>query len=205
MSVFGFKSALEIGFVRRSAAFCDAQEFVFAAGSGHQVDLRREIIPRIFLLIHVEGGRLRIAQILLRVGLVNPLAQSPGVLEVGPDTLAFFANDIGGAGVLAKRENAFRGHFCVAQHREGDIAVVVARLGIVQNGGHLREMGRPQHERAVPERRARHRSERLRGDLENRLPLELANGNAVAGQEIIFGFVFPERERVLVLKSGRHK
>ena len=63
----------------------------------------------------------------------------------------------------------------------------------------------PQHERAVAEGRLSERGESLGRYFENGLTFKLADGNAVTGEEVIFGVVFPERERVLVLKSGRHK
>ena len=66
----GFCLLVEICFVGRAAAFCDAQEAVFHAFGRFEVDLRGKVALGVDFLVHGKGGILRIAQVVFRVGLV---------------------------------------------------------------------------------------------------------------------------------------
>jgi hypothetical protein len=56
--------------------------------------------------------------------------------------LAFGGVDDGGAGILAEGEHSHRGHFRIAEHGEGDLAVVLGGLFVFQDRGHLLQVGR---------------------------------------------------------------
>ena len=75
-------------------------------------------------------------------------ASSPPVQHV----LALLGDDGGGAGVLAERQDAVGGDLGVLQHRQGDEAVVLGGLGIVEDRGHLLEVGGAQEEGDVVHR-----------------------------------------------------
>ena len=78
-----------------------------------------------------------VAEVLLGVGLVDSAREGLGVVRVGPHLLALVAEDGGGAGVLAEGQDATGGDLGVAEESEGDVAVVVRRLGVLEDGGDL--------------------------------------------------------------------
>jgi hypothetical protein len=47
--------------------------------------------------------------------------------------LAFGGVDDGGAGILAEGEHSHRGHLRIAEHGEGDLAVVLGGLFVFQD------------------------------------------------------------------------
>ena len=51
---FGF--LIQIGFVRRAAAFGDAQEFVFVAVDAVEINLRRQVGTGVHFFIHIQRG-----------------------------------------------------------------------------------------------------------------------------------------------------
>ena len=67
----GLGFLIEIALVGRSAAFGDAEEVVFVALGGFDVDLCGEVATGVDLIVHVEGGVLRIAEVFLGVGVVD--------------------------------------------------------------------------------------------------------------------------------------
>jgi hypothetical protein len=68
---------------------------------------------------------------------------------------------------------------------ERDVAVVGRRLGVIEDGGDLLEMFRPQVERRVVEGVAGEEREGFRGHLEDFLPLEVGGTDALAGQQAV--------------------
>ena len=97
---------------------------------GVEVDLGGEIRPRVDLLVHVEGDRLRVPEVLLRVRLVDALGEVLLVAGAGPHLLPLLPDDRRGPRVLAEREDEVRRHLGVAQQRDRHPAVVGGRLGV---------------------------------------------------------------------------
>ncbi len=186
-----------------AASFGDEEEFVVGALGCIEIDLRRQVRAGVDLVEHVDGGGLRVAQIFLGVGLVDALGNPFGVVGAGPDLLAFFGDDRGGAGVLAKRQDTLGGDLGVFEQRRGDVAVVGGGFGVVENGGDLREMFGAKQERRVAHGLLRDEGEHLGVDLEDLATFKGGGRNAFFGEQAIFGVVGAERERVLVRKSGR--
>ncbi len=176
---FGF--LVQIGFVRGAAALGDTQELIFIAVNAVEVDLRRQVGAGVDLFVHIERRVLRIAQVILGVGLVDALRQRGFIAAAGPDALAFFAHDDGGAGVLAGRQNAFGGNLRVAQELQRDIFVVFAGFRVAQNIRHLLLMRRAQHKRGVVEGVAGQQGQRLRLDFQDFLAFKFGNGDVIAG------------------------
>ncbi|MNV47215.1 hypothetical protein D3C71_1390750 [compost metagenome] len=67
---FGF--LIKVGFVGRTAAFSNTQEFVFFTVDAVEVDLRRQVAAGVDLFIHIQRGVLRIAQVVFDKGVVHP-------------------------------------------------------------------------------------------------------------------------------------
>ena len=192
---------IKVSLVRASAALRDAEELVFHAFRRLEVDLRGQVALRVHFVVHRERRVLRVAQIFLGVGLIDAERERFLVAEAGPDLLPLFAVNDRRSRVLTERELALAGDFRVAQERERDVLVVLARVGIAEDLRDLLVVRTAQHERDVAERRVRHRGEAFLGDLEDGNAFELAHGDVIFREQIIFGLVFAERERVLIFEG----
>ncbi|OQB91308.1 MAG: hypothetical protein BWX86_02049 [Verrucomicrobia bacterium ADurb.Bin122] len=197
-----FRLLIEEGLVGRATALGDEEELVLGALRSVEVDLRREIGAGVNLLVHVEGGRLRVAEVFLGVALVDALGDILGVVGAGPDLLALLGDDGRGAGVLAERQDALRGNFGVLQQREGHIAVVGAGLGVVEDRRDLFQVLRAQQKAALAHRRLREEGDRLGRDLENLTPLEGRGAHALLGDQTVLGVIRTVRIDVLVEERG---
>jgi hypothetical protein len=92
----------------------------------------------------------------------------------------------------------------VLQHGEGHPAVVGARLGVLQDRGHLLEVLRPEEKRRVAHRLAREQRQRLRLDLEDLLPVEARDGDVPVRDLTEAGLILGDGERVLVNELRHH-
>ncbi len=127
----------EEGLVGRAAALGDEQELVLVARSGEELDLGGEVGAGVLLLVHRERRQLRVAEIRAGVGVEDALREGGRVVGPGEDVLALVPDHDGGAGVLARRQHPAGRDVGVLQHLQGDEAVVVRRLGIVDDGAQL--------------------------------------------------------------------
>ena len=142
---------VEVGLVGAAASFGHHHKAVFIALGGLDVDLGRKIALGVHLGVHVQRSVLAVAQILLGVGIEDTKAQGLFVLETGPDLLAFLAMDDGRTGVLAEGKDALYGSLRIAQELQGHIFVIVAGLGVLEDGRHLLIVGAAKHKLAVVE------------------------------------------------------
>ena len=110
----GFGFLVEIGFVGRAAAFSNTEEFVLIAIYRVQVDLRRQVSAGVDLFVHVQRRVLRVAQVILDIGVIDAFRQRFFITATGPHALTFFTDDDRGAGILAGRQHAFGGDFGVS-------------------------------------------------------------------------------------------
>lgn len=124
-------------------------EVVLVSFSGVEVDLRREVAPRVFFREHVLRRHLRVPEVLLHVRFVHASAQGGFVVSVGEHALAALAHDDGCARVLAPGQDHARGDVCVFEELEGDEAIVVARLRVREDVGELLQVARAQEVRDV--------------------------------------------------------
>ncbi len=185
--------------VRRAAALRDEQEFVLVAGLGVEVDLGRQIVAGIDLLVHRQGRHLAIAQMVLSVDPPDALGQRRRVVAAGPYTLAFSAHHDRGAGVLAHRQDLAGRDIRVLQQVERNEAVVCRRLGVVENGSQLRQMPRAQQMLTIKEGLARQQRQGLGRDLDHRLSIEQCRRDMVARQLAIRGVVMAQRKKFMEL------
>ena len=176
-----FGLLIEIGFVGRTAAFGDAEEFVLVTVDAIEIDLCRQVSAGVDLFVHVQRRVLRIAQVVFGVGVVDAVSQRRFVTAAGPDALAFFTDDDRRAGILAGRQNAFRRDIGVTQELQGNVLVVFAGFRVAQNIGHLLLVRWAEHKRGVVESVLRQQRQRLRIHLEDLLSFKLRDGDVIAG------------------------
>ena len=201
---------VEIGLVRRTAAFRHHHEVIFRALASLDVDLRRQVAARVHLVVHRQRRVLRIAQVVLRKRVVNTERQgflvraSPhlGGFEGGfrPDLLTLFAVDNRRARVLTERQDAFRSHLGIAQELQRHVFVVFRRFGVAQNSGHLQVVFTAQHKLHIVERLLSQQRQCLARHLHDFLALELGSRYALFRQQAILGFVLAQLEHGRILK-----
>ncbi len=77
--------------------------------------MRRQVSAGVDLFIHIQRRVLRIAQVILDIGVINALRQRGFIAAAGPHALAFLAGNNRRAGILAGRQHAFSGNIRVTQ------------------------------------------------------------------------------------------
>ena len=120
----GFGHGVEVGLVGRASALGHHHEAVFRTLGSLNVYLGREVAFGVHLVVHVERCVLRVAQIVLREGVVDTPRECFLVVEARPHLLSFLAVDDGRSGVLAEWQHTFHGRFGVAEKLQGHILVV---------------------------------------------------------------------------------
>ncbi len=201
----GLGLLIQVALVRGATALRDEEEFELHPARGGDVDLRREIRARVLFGVEVERRELGVAEVVLRVGLVDAERQGLGIIAAGPDLLAFLGGDGRGAGILTERQDAFGGDLRITKHGQGDRAIVVAGFGVGQDRGDLLQMLRAEVEIDVVERLVRQEREPLGRDLEHWLAVELGDRNVVLGDQAILGRIGSQREGFLIMELRGHR
>ena len=194
----------QVALVRAAAALGHEQELVGVAVGRRDLDLRRQVVARVALLVHVDRRHLAVAQVARQVGVEHALGDRPLVAAAGEDELALLALDDRGAGVLAHRQHAAGGDRCVLEQVEGDEAVVVAGLRVVEDVAQLLQVARAQEVGDVAHRLARDQRQRLGLDLQERALRRLERADEVGGQLPVGRGVGPQRQQ-LGEREVRHR
>ena len=121
---------VEIGLVGRTATLCHHDEAVFSAFGSLDVDLRGQVAFCVYLVIHVERGVLRVAEIVAGVRIVHAAAKCFLVVKVGPDALSFLSVDDCSACILAEWEHTLNRNFRIAQELQGYVFIVFGGFGV---------------------------------------------------------------------------
>ena len=196
----GLGLLVQVSLVGRAASLGNAEETVFHTFRSLDVNLCGEVALGVHLLIHAQRGVLAVAQVLLRISLVDAFREGLLIAIAGPHLLAFLAVDDGRAGVLAEGQHALAGHLGVAKERQGHVLVIVAGFGVVQNLGHLLVVRTAQHERHVAEGRVCHRRQTFGSHLQDGVSLKLADRHIILGQQIVFSIILARLEHRCILE-----
>ena len=121
---------VEVGLVSRTATLCHHDEAVFSAFGGFDINLRGQVTLCVYLVIHVERGVLRVAEIVAGVRIVHATAKCFLVVKVGPHALSFLTVDDCSACILAEREHTLDRNFRIAQELQGYVFVVFGGFGV---------------------------------------------------------------------------
>ena len=191
---------IEIGLVGTTTALGHAQETVFHAFGGLEVDLGRKVATGVHLVKHSERCILRVAQVLLGIGLENAQRESLLVAESCPHLLSLLAMDDSRTSVLAQRQLALHRSLGIAQEGESNILVVLARFGVVQDFSYLLVVSTAQHERHIAEACVGKLSESLGLYFQDWFAFKVAHAHVVLGKKVVLGFVFPKLEHGGILK-----
>ena len=130
----------EVRLVGAPAPFGDEQELVGVTVDGADLDLRRQVGPRVALLVHRQRGHLAVAQVRREVGLLHAGGDRRLVAAAGDHELALLRLDDRRARVLAHRQDTAGGDHGVLQQVEGDETIVVGGLRVVEDPAQLFEV-----------------------------------------------------------------
>ena len=156
----------------------------------------------VLLPVHVERRELRVAQVALLIGVVDPLRERLGVAAAGPDVLALVADHDRRARVLTAGQHATRGDVRVHQQLERDEAVVGRRLRVVEDLAQLREVPGAQQVGDVVEGRRRELHESLGLDPQDLAPARANHPDEVPAELAVGGGVLAELEELLEAEFG---
>ena len=137
---------VEVGLVGRASALHHAQEAVLHALGSLYVNLCGQVATGIHLVIHIQRSILRIAQVVLGVGVIHALGKSFLVLKASPHLLTFLAVYDSRASILAEGQLSLASHLGIPQHGESHEFVVLRCFGVVKYRSHLLVMLSAQHE-----------------------------------------------------------
>ena len=101
--------------------------------------------------------------------------------------------------------NAAGGDFGVPQQGQGDEPVVIRGLRIVEDGGHLLEVGGPQFEGDSLDGLVGEIGEGVGMNLDNGFALELRHLDEIGGEADVFGGIFPQGKLFLEIELGHGK
>ena len=121
---------VEVSLVGRTTTLSNHYKAVFVAFGSLDVDLSRQVATSVYFIVHVKRSVLRVAQIIFCKCVVHTAAQRFFIFEVGPYTLSFFSVDNGSTGILAERQNAFCGSFCITKELQCYVLVVFRSFGV---------------------------------------------------------------------------
>ena len=121
---------IEIGLVGRASALGHHKESVLHSLNCLNINLCREVALGVDLIVHIERSVLRIAEILLSVGLIYSKRDSLFIFKACPDLLALFTVNDGGTGILAERELALCRYLGIAEEGESYILVILRSFRI---------------------------------------------------------------------------
>ena len=134
----------QVALVGRAAALRHEEELVGVAVDGGDLDLGRQVVAGVALLVHVDRCHLAVAEVARQVRLVDAAGDGGLVAATGEHELPLLRLHDGGARVLAHRQDPTGGDVRVLQQVEGHEPVVRARFRIVDDGAQLLEMTGPE-------------------------------------------------------------
>ena len=177
----------QVRLVGAAAALGDEQELVGVAVDGADLDLRRQVRPGVALLVHRQRRHLAVAQVRREVGLLHAGGDRRFVAAAGHDELALLRLDDRRAGVLTHRQHAAGGDDGVLEQVEGDEAIVVGRLRVVEDAAQLFEVTGAEEVGDVVHRLGGQRGDRRRVDREERPERRVDGAHALGRDQSVLG------------------
>ncbi len=172
-----------------AAALGDEHEFVSVALVGIELNLGRQVIAGVFLVVHVQRRELAVAQIVGGVGAANAFRDGGLVVAVHPDVLALLAHDDGGAGVLTHGQYAPGGDVGVLEEVHRHEPVIVGSVRVIKDARQLLQVRRPQQMRRVGKAFRRQLGDPFRIDFEDFPSAGVDGLDIIAGDMAVFGGV----------------
>ena len=191
---------IEIGLVGRAATLGHEEEVILHTLGGVNLDLGGKIAAGVHLIVHREGGVLRIAEIILGISLVDTLGNLLLVVATRPDLLTLVAGADRRARILTEREHALGGYVGIAEHRESHVFVVFGCFRVVKDLCHQLIVFAAKHERAVMGGDVCEDCQSLRINHEHLVAVPVLYFHIVGRDVLILGGIRSQREHFLVMK-----
>ncbi len=119
--------------------------------------------------------------------------------------MSLLPQDDGRAGILTKRQHAGAGHIGVLEHGQRDHAIVVRRLGVVQDSSHLLQVRRAQEEIDVVKRLRGQQRECLRFHAQHVMTFPGFHRDVFFRQQSVLSVVRSKFKQFLVVeRNGWH-
>ena len=142
---------VEVGLVSRATTLSHHHKLILSTLCCLDINLCRQVATGIHLVIHVQRGILRIAQVVLGKGVEHTQTQSLFILETSPDLLTLLTMDDSRTCVLTERQDTLASHLGIAQELQGYIFIILRGLRVGQYLSHLLIMFATQHELHIVE------------------------------------------------------
>ena len=191
---------VEIGLVGRTATLSHTDETILSTLGSLDVDLCGEVATGVHLVVHRQRSVLRVAQVVLCIGIVNTTGKSFLILEAGPYLLTLLTMDDGGTGVLAERQHALHGCLGIAEELQSHILVILRGLGIFQDGGHLLIVLATEHELTIVEALLCQQRQGLGSHFQDLMTFESAYTHSLLGKQTVLGVVLSGLEHGSILE-----
>eukprot|EP00755_Sulcionema_specki_P009002 Sspe_Gene.42468::Locus_20612_Transcript_1_4_Confidence_0.429_Length_2344::g.42468::m.42468 len=201
----GFGALVEEGLVRGPTPLGEVQEVVLVPFGGVQLDLGREVSPRILLFEHCLWGYLRVPQITTGVGVVHPSGDPLRIVSRNVHILPALPNHNGRPRVLARWEDTRCSDVGIFEKLQRHELVVGCGLIVLQDVGELLEVGGAQEVAHIPHRMLREQAEPLGLDTEYLPVPHVYDTHMIRRELVVFCGVGGSRlEDVLVGKGLGH-
>ena len=152
--------------------------------------MRRQVSPGVDLFVHIQRGVLRIAQVILGIGVIDAAGEGRFITAAGPHALAFLTHNNRRAGILAGGQHAFGRDFRVAQELQRHVLIVIAGFRVEKDLRDLFLVGNAQHKRRIVEGLLCQKGEGLRVYFEDLLAFKFGHGHVLFAQQIVFSLIF---------------
>ena len=116
---------VEIGLVGRTTTLSHHHKVILSTLGSLDVNLGREITTGVHLVVHVQRGILRIAQVVLCKGVEHTQTQGFLILEARPDLLSLLTMDNGCTCILTERQNTLGSSLGITQELQGHVLIIL--------------------------------------------------------------------------------
>ncbi|CAB4852078.1 unannotated protein [freshwater metagenome] len=198
----GLRLLEQVALVRAAATLGHEQELVGVAIGGADLDLRRQVVAGVDLVVHVQRRHLAVAQVAGLVRVEHTAGDGLFVAAASADPLTLLGLHDRSAGVLAHRQHAAGGDGRVLQQVERHETVVVAGLGVAEDVAELLQMAGTQEVGDLAHRFLGDQRQRFRVDLQVRAEGRLHRAHMVGGDQTVGGVVVTEGEQFRELELG---
>ena len=191
---------IEVSLVGRTTTLGNHYEAILITLCCLDVNLSREVATSVHLIIHVERSILRVAEVVLCIGIVYTKRESLFVFEACPHLLTLLAMDDSGTSILAEWQYSLSSSLGIAEELESYILVVFAYLRVGEDSCNLLVVSTTEHKLAIVESLLSKQGQSLFADFQNLMTFEVGCADSFFRKQTIFCIVLAHLKHWGVLK-----